>query len=534
MDPAQDVVATELASLERLVRRVARRQHAPPVECRVVVGNPTSASSTRRRDADPIVMATHGRTGLAHLLIGSVAEKVVRHSPVPVLTIRPTRRRRRPSAARTPDQERGGTSAAAKRCALQKRRAAAGLHGNDRVPEPRRRETRGMTAGRRWIVLAVLVASSALLVWWWTRAEPVAVALADRRARPHRAHRGEHARRHRRGLPRARLAPAVGGQIERLAVHEGDHVAAGPAAARAVERRPRRRSSRSTSASTGGARPRRRGLRPGRRRRARRRAAQALRTQGVASEENRNAASARRRRAAPPAARPRRRSRVAEARIDVARAALDRTRLRAPFAGVVAEVNGEVGEFVTPSPVGIPTPPTVDLIDDRRASTSSAPIDEVDAPRAARHAGAHHPRRLPGTQLRRARAPRRALRARPREAGAHRRRRGRLRRPGSTRDLLPGYSADVEIVLATRDDVAARARPRPCSKAIACSCSREDGGRSRSARVRSASRTGSSPRSPAASPPASASSLSVDREGVRRGRAGRRRGDRRRGDGAGG
>lgn len=35
-----------------------------------------------------IVMSTHGRTGPAHLLIGSVAEKVVRKSPVPVLTVR--------------------------------------------------------------------------------------------------------------------------------------------------------------------------------------------------------------------------------------------------------------------------------------------------------------------------------------------------------------------------------------------------------------------------------------------------------------
>jgi nucleotide-binding universal stress UspA family protein len=37
---------------------------------------------------DMIVMGTHGRTGLAHLLIGSVAEKVVRKSPIPVLTVR--------------------------------------------------------------------------------------------------------------------------------------------------------------------------------------------------------------------------------------------------------------------------------------------------------------------------------------------------------------------------------------------------------------------------------------------------------------
>lgn len=38
--------------------------------------------------ADLVVIATHGRTGLKHLLIGSVAERVVRHSSVPVLTLR--------------------------------------------------------------------------------------------------------------------------------------------------------------------------------------------------------------------------------------------------------------------------------------------------------------------------------------------------------------------------------------------------------------------------------------------------------------
>jgi nucleotide-binding universal stress UspA family protein len=39
--------------------------------------------------ADLVVMATHGRTGLGHLFIGSVAERVVRESPEPVLTVRP-------------------------------------------------------------------------------------------------------------------------------------------------------------------------------------------------------------------------------------------------------------------------------------------------------------------------------------------------------------------------------------------------------------------------------------------------------------
>ena len=45
-------------------------------------------AAAREEGADLIVMGTHGRTGLAHALIGSVAEKVVRKAPCPVLTVR--------------------------------------------------------------------------------------------------------------------------------------------------------------------------------------------------------------------------------------------------------------------------------------------------------------------------------------------------------------------------------------------------------------------------------------------------------------
>ena len=69
---------------------------------------------------------------------------------------------------------------------------------------------------------------------------------------------------------------------------------------------------------------------------------------------------------------------VANAQLALQQALLSRTQLLAPFDGVVAEINGEVGEFVTPSPPGIITPPAVDLIDDSCLYVR-APIDEVDA-----------------------------------------------------------------------------------------------------------------------------------------------------------
>ncbi|MDX1722406.1 MAG: efflux RND transporter periplasmic adaptor subunit [Pseudomonas sp.] len=72
--------------------------------------------------------------------------------------------------------------------------------------------------------------------------------------------------------------------------------------------------------------------------------------------------------------------REAEADLALQRSLLDQATLRAPFSGIVAQINGELGEFVTPSPPGIPTPPAVDLIDDSCLYVE-APIDEVDAGR---------------------------------------------------------------------------------------------------------------------------------------------------------
>ncbi len=46
----------------------------------------------KEHEIDLIVIATHGRTGLSHVLLGSVAERIVREAPCPVLTLRDSHR----------------------------------------------------------------------------------------------------------------------------------------------------------------------------------------------------------------------------------------------------------------------------------------------------------------------------------------------------------------------------------------------------------------------------------------------------------
>jgi nucleotide-binding universal stress UspA family protein len=76
------------AGLDQLLS--ARKDARVPIRAFVEQDDPWRAilDVARREKADLIVMGTHGRRGLPHALIGSVAEKVVRTSPVPVLIVR--------------------------------------------------------------------------------------------------------------------------------------------------------------------------------------------------------------------------------------------------------------------------------------------------------------------------------------------------------------------------------------------------------------------------------------------------------------
>ena len=70
----------------------------------------------------------------------------------------------------------------------------------------------------------------------------------------------------------------------------------------------------------------------------------------------------------------------ARAQRKLAEASLALTRIYAPFAGVLADRSTEVGEWITPSPPGVPIPPVLDLLDPSSLFVS-APIDELDAAR---------------------------------------------------------------------------------------------------------------------------------------------------------
>ena len=87
-----DYLAAE--TLRALEESIAPQRSAgtPKITLRVLFGD--AVVELRKLSQDPsfdaVVMGTHGRTGLAHLILGSVAESLVRTSPIPVVTLRGT------------------------------------------------------------------------------------------------------------------------------------------------------------------------------------------------------------------------------------------------------------------------------------------------------------------------------------------------------------------------------------------------------------------------------------------------------------
>jgi universal stress protein A len=88
-DAVRDSLIEEAAArLEAVVAEWTRE--GLRVTSEILMGHPAKAirDVAEQRQDDLIVMGTHGRSGMAHLLLGSVAEKVLRHAPCPVLTVK--------------------------------------------------------------------------------------------------------------------------------------------------------------------------------------------------------------------------------------------------------------------------------------------------------------------------------------------------------------------------------------------------------------------------------------------------------------
>ena len=304
---------------------------------------------------------------------------------------------------------------------------------------------------RRGLVAAVVIAVLAGLTFFMTRPKPVAVLVAavepgrvEATVANTRAGSVEACRR-------AKLAPPLGGRIDKLLVRAGDRVKTGQVlvelwnddlAAReriSVEQlqSARARVNEACLLADTAAREAAR--------------TRALRDKGFVSEGqvDRAESDARARQAA--CASTRAQVQEAQARIGASRADTARTVVKAPFDGIVAEVNGEVGEYLTPSPPGIPTLPAVDLIDDSCLYVS-APIDEVDAAQlkigmAGRISLDAYRGRHFGGKLRRIAPYVLALEKQARTVEVE----VEFDTPGEARHLLVGYSADIEVVVDARD-----------------------------------------------------------------------------------
>jgi HlyD family secretion protein len=142
----------------------------------------------------------------------------------------------------------------------------------------------------------------------------------------------------------------------------------------------------------------------------------------------------------------------AAARVSVTKVEQGRMVLYAPFDGTVAKIVGELGEYSTPSPPGVPTPPAIDLIDETCLYVK-APMDEVDAPKIK----AGLPVRVSLDALPKQPLVGKVRRVAPYVLAIEKQARTvdveiDFERPADV-NLLVGYSADVEIVLSGRDKV---------------------------------------------------------------------------------
>ncbi len=304
----------------------------------------------------------------------------------------------------------------------------------------------------RWLILVIILAGIGYAIYYYSRPEPIKIKLAtvergtventvaNTRAGTIKACR------------RTKLSPSMGGQIAKIPVKEGDRVKKGDlllelwnkdilAELAQAKNEAKASEDRSVAACLQAANAEREAKR-----------LNELRRTGAASEDQTDKTVTQAKALAADCKAAKSSAVMSESRIKVVETNLERTRLYAPFDGIIAKVTGELNEYLTPSPPGIPTPPAVDLIDDSYFYVT-APIDEVDAPKVKTGLEA----RITLDAFRGKSFPGFVSRIAPYVTDVEKQARTvdvdvKFKNADVTREMLAGYSADVEIILDSRKD----------------------------------------------------------------------------------
>lgn len=304
---------------------------------------------------------------------------------------------------------------------------------------------------RRLLPAALVLALIVGAVSFATRPKPVAVALGTLGKGPVEATLANTRAGSIEACQRTRLSTILGGRIETLSVKEGDHVRKGDVLLR-LWNEDQRAQTALAEAQLATARQRiieACALAASARHEADRQ--RDLAARGFVSMSRAETAAAEADLRAAACASARTDVAQAEARVRVTRVEQGRTTLVAPFSGIVAKIVGERGEYTTPSPPGVATPPAIDLIDDSCLFVE-APMDEVDAPRIrpgqpARVRLDSLPEKVFAARVRRIAPVVSAVEKQARTVDIEL----DFVDSAEAAGLLVGYSADVEIILAQRE-----------------------------------------------------------------------------------
>jgi HlyD family secretion protein len=305
---------------------------------------------------------------------------------------------------------------------------------------------------RRLLVVAAIIAVLGVAFWWFTRPKPIPVTLKEvDRGRVETTIANTRAGSV-DACQRTKLSTILGGRIEYLGVKEGDHVKKGQLllklwnddqkaqqdlAVTQLELSRRR----VTEACTVAANAVREADRTTK-----------LRQQGFVSESKEDSVRSEGNAKSAACETAKADVRQSQARVAATQVEQRRVTLVAPFDGTVAKIVGELGEYSTPSPPGVPTPPAIDLIDET-CLYITAPMDEVDAPRIK----VGQPVRIKMDAFAKREFPGKVRRVAPYVTAVEKQARTvdvevNFAKPEDIKGLLVGYSADVEIVLDTKDN----------------------------------------------------------------------------------